>query len=157
MTSCRRHALSVGAIQTLQVQDVMSRDVVVVFEFTLFKDIVELTERVRVSTFPVIDHRRPVGIVSESDLLLKADQNRIRPRRWPQISGQRRAEDRKAHAVCARTLMTSPVIVIGPDASTSEAAQRMLAHRYVGQRWHRLEFMATALKPVPIRNGVGMP
>lgn len=113
----------------MQVQDVMSRDVIVVFEFTLFKDMVELIKTNHVSALPVIDHRRPVGVVSEGDLLLKADHDRLRTGRWPLITNRQRAEERKANAVCARTLMTSPAIVIGPDATVSEAAQRMLARR----------------------------
>jgi CBS domain-containing protein len=112
----------------MQIQDLMNRDVIVVFEFTLFKDMVELIERERVTALPVVDHRRPIGIVSEFDLLLKADHDRLSSRRWPAIGGRRRAENRKARAICARTLMTSPAIVIGPDASASEAARRMLAH-----------------------------
>lgn len=109
----------------MQVQDVMTRDVKVVFELTPFKAIAELMEAHHVSAVPVLDHRRPVGVVSEADLLLKADHCKRRRRLWLGLSW---AEARKAHAVCARDLMTSPAIVIGPEATTSEAAGRMLKH-----------------------------
>ncbi len=110
----------------MQVKDVMTKDVLVVFEQTPFKEIAELIQRHHVSAVPVLDHRRPVGVVSAADLLLKADHGR---RGWlPVWLGATLREERKARGVCARDLMTSPVIVVEPEATISDAADLMLHH-----------------------------
>lgn len=111
----------------MQLKDVMTKDVLVVSEQTPFKEIAELIETHHVSAVPVLDHQAPVGVVSEADLLLKADRDRPRRRSWLQV-GRTRAEERKARGLCARDLMSSPAIVIAPEATVSEAAGRMLRH-----------------------------
>lgn len=108
----------------MKVEDVMTRDVKVIFEDTSYKAIVDLLDEAGVSGLPVIDHRRPVGIVSESDLLLKS--LRRPPRRY--LRAVRRGECRKAQAVRARELMTSPAIVVGANAPLRMAAGMMLEH-----------------------------
>lgn len=56
----------------MQVQDIMTAEVVTVEERTAFRDIVELLVQHEISSVPVIDrHGRLVGLVGESDLLSK--------------------------------------------------------------------------------------
>jgi len=82
----------------------------------------------RVSALPVLDDDgRLVGVVSESDLLLKEDADVLAPHL---IEGkQRRLDHDKALAADARGLMTSPAVTIAPEASVMEAAHRMRERR----------------------------
>lgn len=111
----------------MQIKDVMTKDVLVVFEQTPFKEIAELIESHRVSAVPVLDQQAPVGVVSEADLLLKAEGDGLQRRHWFRL-GPSRAEERKARGLCARDVMSSPAIVIGPEATVPEAAGRMREH-----------------------------
>jgi CBS domain-containing protein len=77
------------------------------------------------SALPVVDEPgRPVGVVSEADLLPEEEflgvaaptlfANRARKRRWNQAQG-----------VTAREVMSAPVITIAPDARVSAAARQL--------------------------------
>lgn len=108
------------------VQDVMTREVVVVREDTPFKDIVDLMQRHEVSALPVVDGQgRIVGVVSEDDLLPKEGfSHEAPPHRLLEAPGMRR-DRRKAEAITARDLMSHPAEVISPDAPLSRAARRL--------------------------------
>src|SRR5438046_1436458 len=108
-----------------RVTDVMTRTVVVVRDHAPIKDIVRTMDEHRVSAVPVVDaHGRPVGIVSEADLLQKEEHlERDPPRR---LEGWRRRDDRtRAGALDAATIMTTPVIVISSSATLAAAARAM--------------------------------
>jgi CBS domain-containing protein len=97
---------------------------------TPFKLLVRLIEENRVSAIPIVDqHGAPVGIVSESDLLLKErrseleGQDLVHPRK-------RRELRAKADAIVASELMTSPPITLSADATLADAA-RMMQERNV--------------------------
>ncbi|MEO6086861.1 MAG: CBS domain-containing protein [Umezawaea sp.] len=109
------------------VDQVMTREVVAVRTATPFKELVELLDSKGFSALPVVDDRnRPIGVVSEADLLAKEEflggtapspalfADRARKDRW-----------RKAHGVLAGEVMTTPVITIAPDASVSGAARQL--------------------------------
>ena len=110
------------------VADVMTRDVATVTEGTPFKEIAVIMAGRGVSALPVLDARGQVtGIVSEADLLPKEEFQRDmmgRPlpwwRRWPRR--------RRARALTAGQVMTSPAVTIGPAASVVEAARSMDRH-----------------------------
>ena len=118
-----------GLIHHRSVADVMSKVVITATPETPFKAIVRLLEDNRIGAMPVITpDARVVGIVSESDLLLKES--------GPDESGlalfgrrQRRTERDKAEAVIARDLMTAPAVTIGSRASLPEAARVMQSNR----------------------------
>lgn len=112
----------------MQVKEVMTKDVLVVFEDTSFKEIAELIERHRVSAVPVLHHQGPVGVVSQADLLPNADHER-RPKAHRFQARPGGGREHKAQAPTARDLMTSPAIVIGPEATVSQAAARMREHQ----------------------------
>jgi len=107
------------------VADVMTIDVISVYEDTPFKQIVDLFEAHSINAVPVIDRdRRVLGLVSSADLLPKiefaADHNRhlFADRRF------RLARD-KAAGVAAAELMTAPATTIRPDATLVRAAKLM--------------------------------
>jgi CBS domain-containing protein len=103
----------------------MTRTVVVVRESTPFKELVRRMRERGVSAIPVVDEDdRPLGVVSQADLILKED---------PFLEGDarlfeprhRRVERAKHSAGTAGALMTSPVVTIAPDASLGDAARLM--------------------------------
>lgn len=109
------------------VGDVMTRRVVAATEDAGFKEIAAMMRGNRVSALPVVDSQnRVVGVVSEADLVLK--QAAAAPQRasWRWLLP---STERKVEAVLAKGLMTRPAVTIGRDATVSEAAAVMGAHR----------------------------
>ncbi|WP_129667210.1 CBS domain-containing protein [Phytoactinopolyspora endophytica] len=114
----------------LVVRDVMTRDVVTVTASTPFKDVARLLDEHKISAVPVVDERRRVvGVVSESDLLLKHEYRDTRLRAGWLTSAQARAVQTKACGSVAGDLMTSPAVTVGGSSSAEEAARRMDVHR----------------------------
>jgi CBS domain-containing protein len=92
------------------VSDVMTRQVHVAGPQAPFKQLVRLIEENRVSSIPIVDQQGvPIGIVSESDLLL--DENHLK---GPKDS-------------IASKFMTSPVFTVAAHASRNQAARLMRA------------------------------
>ncbi|MEW2551365.1 CBS domain-containing protein [Streptomyces zhihengii] len=90
------------------VADVMTHAVITVDGDTPFRRIAETMEQWHVSALPVLSEEgRVVGVVSEADLLLKAE------------GGD------EARAVRARELMTRPAVTVPSGASIAEAARLM--------------------------------
>jgi CBS domain-containing protein len=109
------------------VRDVMTKTVVAVSQDFPFKEIVRRMEEYRVSAVPVIDgNGRLVGIVSEADLLFKEEFD-TPAEREPRLFERkaRRLERSKASVLVASQLMTTPVVIIEPDASIARAARLM--------------------------------
>ncbi|GAA4507663.1 MULTISPECIES: CBS domain-containing protein [Nonomuraea] len=110
---------------TIHVRDVMGRVAIAVLEDASFSDIIGAMKRYAVGAVTVIDaDRRPVGVVSEDDLLLKE----IDPVRHSVsiFEGPRqRLEHQKAAGVRARQLMTSPAITVTPGMTVRDAARVM--------------------------------
>ncbi|MFJ8545791.1 CBS domain-containing protein [Streptomyces sp. NPDC093586] len=110
-----------------RVGDVMSDAVVRVQRGTPFKEIAHLLQDYDITAVPVVDAAdRPVGVVSEADLLEKM---------WggePDGSAGRGAESApagaKASATDAAGLMTSPAVCAREDWSVVEAARAMARH-----------------------------
>lgn len=110
---------------SIEVKDVMGRVAIAVLEEASFADIVAAMKRYAVGAVTVIDaDRRPVGVVSEDDLLLK-ETDQVRHPVSILESRRRRQEHRKAVAVTAARLMTSPAITVTPGMSVREAALLM--------------------------------
>jgi CBS domain-containing protein len=90
------------------VSDVMTRRVHVAGPLAHFEQLVRLIGENRVSSIPIVDRQGvPIGIVSESDLVLD----------------DRRPDGPKD--ATASEVMTSPVFTIASDASRSQAARLM--------------------------------
>lgn len=111
------------------VRDVMTKAVLVVDADAPIKEVARTIADYRVSALPVVDgESRLVGIISETDVLLKEDPGFETDRHL--FEGHvRRVERRKAAGLVAEHLMTTPVVTIGPDASAREAARRMHEER----------------------------
>jgi CBS domain-containing protein len=93
---------------------------------TPFKILVRLIEENRISAIPVVDERgMPVGVVSESDLLLKERRGELESEGSPLHLWRRRQEKAKADGTLAADLMTAPAITVGLQASITEAARIM--------------------------------
>ena len=123
------------------VQDVMTRDVVVAHESTPFHELIELLSRHHVHASPVVDDARHVlGIVCDSDLVLKE----VQALRWPseprELTTRARVERAKAGGVIAREVMTAPAVTVHPEELVADAARGLHA-------------AATAGKPAPGRCG----
>jgi CBS domain-containing protein len=107
----------------LQVGDVMTRDVVTISVDTPFKQIEQLMDEHHVSALPVVDaDGGVVGIVSEADLLLRAEAAGEEPGGWTHDARERRS---KAHAQTAGGLMSSPAVSVAPDVPLAAAARLM--------------------------------
>lgn len=116
------------------VADVMTEDVVTAAEETPFTEIADTMTEHRISAVPVVDdHGRPVGIVTEADLLRKQEYKDAgrRRRSWlRRIRPSEAAAEAKAAAVDARGLMSAPVVSVGPDTTVAEAARLLNAHGF---------------------------
>ncbi|MFJ9668116.1 CBS domain-containing protein [Streptomyces sp. NPDC101219] len=108
-----------------KVRDVMSDAVVRIQAGTPFKEIAHLLLEYDITAVPVVDTEdRPVGVVSEADLLHKM---------WGRQdgdTGDRTPASRpaKAWAVDAAGLMTSPALCAQEDWSVVDAARVMAQH-----------------------------
>jgi CBS domain-containing protein len=117
MTSLPRHRT---------VSDVMTSRVHVANPVAPFKLLVRLIEENRVSAIPIVDEAGvPVGIVSESDLLLKQRRLELGSSRDFRHLQKGRTQRAKAAGVVASDVMTSPAITVTSDTSLAEAARLM--------------------------------
>jgi CBS-domain-containing membrane protein len=109
------------------VRDVMTPDVITVSKGTAFEVIAAALREHRVSAFPVLDETSQViGVVSESDLLAKLALGLGDDGMPGMITGiLRRQQQKKAHAVTATELMTSPAYTVRPDDTVEQAARIM--------------------------------
>ncbi|MFC9235022.1 CBS domain-containing protein [Streptomyces decoyicus] len=106
------------------VSDVMTQTVVAVGQQTPFKEIVETMEQWKVSALPVLaGEGRVIGVVSEADLLPKEEFRESEPDRMEQL---RRLDDvRKAGALTAGELMSSPALTVHAGDTIAQAARTM--------------------------------
>jgi CBS domain-containing protein len=108
------------------VADVMTSLVHVASPLAPFKLLVRLIEEHRVSAIPIVDASGvPVGIVSESDLLLKGRRLELESSRDFRHLPRGRQERAKAAGTIASDVMTAPVINIPTDTSLTDAARLM--------------------------------
>jgi CBS domain-containing protein len=88
--------------------------------------LVQLIEDNRISAVPIVDDEGiPVGIVSESDLLLKERRDELQTGMNLLHPRLRREQRAKADGVVAAEIMTTPPITVTADTTLSEAARKM--------------------------------
>ncbi|MDW8809227.1 CBS domain-containing protein [Streptomyces scabiei] len=110
------------------VEDLMTTAVVSVRRDTDFKDIAQHLAEHDISAVPVVDNQdRPVGVVSEADLLRKQE-SQVDPGGHLTTAHLLPAERAKARALTAEGLMTSPAVTARPQWSVVEAARAMARH-----------------------------
>jgi CBS domain-containing protein len=108
------------------VADVMTTRVHVANPRTPFKLLVRLIEENRISAVPIVDLQGvPVGIVSESDLLLKERRGELESEANLVHLLRQRRDRAKAAGLVATDLMTSPPITVTVGARLGEAARLM--------------------------------
>ncbi|MFF3744277.1 CBS domain-containing protein [Streptomyces kronopolitis] len=111
------------------VSDVMTQTVVAIGQEAPFKEIVETMEQWKVSALPVLaGEGRVIGVVSEADLLPKEEFRESEPSRTAQL--HRLDEVRKAGALTAGELMSTPALTVHADDTIAQAA-RTMAHKSV--------------------------
>ncbi|GLX01918.1 CBS domain-containing protein [Microtetraspora sp. NBRC 16547] len=110
---------------SVTVKDVMGRVAIAVQEDAGFADIAAAMERFRVGAVAVVDaERRPVGVVSEDDLLIRE----TGASGGPSVildAGRRRREQRKAVGVTAAEIMSTPPVTVTPGTPVRVAARLM--------------------------------
>ncbi|WP_449063162.1 CBS domain-containing protein [Planomonospora algeriensis] len=112
-----------------EVKDVMGRVAIAVRLDTPCTEILAAMKRFAVGAVAVLDaDRRPVGVVSEDDLLLK-EVDGVRHGATIFRGERRRQEQRKAVAVTAAELMTSPAVTVTPGTPVREAVRLMHERR----------------------------
>ncbi|GAA2852788.1 CBS domain-containing protein [Nonomuraea rubra] len=116
-------------IMSIEVKDVMGRVAIAVQADASFAEIVAAMKRFAVGAVTVIDaDRRPMGVVSEDDLLLK-EIDTVRHSVSLFETRKQRRDHQKAAAVTASQLMTSPAITVTPGTSVRDAARLMHTKR----------------------------
>jgi CBS domain-containing protein len=116
-------------MQHRSVHDVMTQEVVTARPDTPFKEIAALFHRNDITAIPIVDDQgRPLGMVSEADLIRKEavlpDPEGRTPGRWLDAHDRARAE-----AETAGGLMTSPAITARASWTIAEAARQMDKHK----------------------------
>jgi CBS domain-containing protein len=110
----------------MNASDIMTRGVITVSPDTSVSEMVALMLRHRISAVPVVDHDVLVGIVSEGDLLRRAETaTETKRSRWLEFTTsvpKLAAEYTKAHGRKASDVMTGDVITVGVDESIAEIA-----------------------------------
>jgi CBS-domain-containing membrane protein len=108
------------------VVDVMTRRVHVASPMTPFKLLVRLIEENRISAIPIVNREGvPVGIVSESDLLLKERRSELESSPDLLHPRRRRSQRSKAEGLVAADVMSSPAIVVACECRLADAARLM--------------------------------
>lgn len=110
----------------MKASEVMAKDVVTVNPQTTVKEIAELMTKHRISGVPVVDAGRLVGIVSETDLLHRAETGTERRRKWwlgAFVDSDRLAREyASAHARKASDIMSTGVITVDAGSDLADVA-----------------------------------
>jgi CBS domain-containing protein len=147
--------------------DVMTPDVICAAPDTLLPELVRLMLDHQISALPVVDDGRIVGIVSEGDLLHRAEAaTEPRPSRWLELvtSSDRLATDyTKTHGRRAGEIMTRDVVTVADTMPIAEVAHLLESRRIkrvpvmrdgrlvgIVSRRNLLQALATSLSTPPI-------
>ncbi|MFW6117360.1 MAG: cyclic nucleotide-binding/CBS domain-containing protein [Thermoproteota archaeon] len=96
----------------ISVNDIMTKDVKMVGRDTSMQAVLDMMLKFDISSVVVVQKKKPVGIITHTDLLIKMIKPVI-----------------PSDALTAGQVMTSPVITIGENASIEEAAKVMSQNR----------------------------
>ncbi|MGQ4418650.1 CBS domain-containing protein [Streptomyces sp. SAS_269] len=112
-------------MQHRTVEELMTRDVVRARPGTPFKELVRLLSENDVTAVPVVDDLdRPMGVVSEADLLRKSADQADPSGRGP-VPTPEAWERAKAEGARAEELMSAPAVCARPEWNAVEAARLM--------------------------------
>ena len=118
----------------MKAKDIMTRDVATVRSDTSVRDIAALMMEKHISGVPVLsDDGTIIGIVSQSDLLHRAEVGTERKHKWWfrlfADSDAAAREYAKAHGLRARDIMSRYVISVHQDAELRDVADILDSHR----------------------------
>ncbi|ABD86183.1 CBS domain-containing protein [Rhodopseudomonas palustris] len=120
----------------VKVREVMSTKVVTVGPEDTARSVAQTLLHHGISAVPVVDDGRPIGIVSEGDLMPRNDADRQAGRDWwlrMLSQGQEQSSDYleflNATDRTAREVMTSPVVSVDEDADLVEVAELLSSKR----------------------------
>ena len=116
----------------MQAQDVMTTSVASIREDATVQQAAKLMLERRVSALPVLDGKdRVVGIVSEGDLVRRAELGTDAPRSWwLRLFAEDAARDYlKTHGSSVRDVMARPVVSVRRTTSVQEIAKLLEKHR----------------------------
>lgn len=118
----------------MQAQEIMTRQVITIRSDSSLQDAIAAMLRHGISGMPVVDEQgRPVGMLSEGDLLRRTelDTERRRPR-WLAFllgPGKLAEEYTHTHGRTAADVMTDKLYSVAPDAPVQDVVQLMERHR----------------------------
>lgn len=117
----------------MKAHEIMSTSVVTVSPTTSVRDVAQLMTEKHISGIPVVADGEMVGIISESDLLRRAEIGTEPARKWwltffsdPDTLAR---QYRKNHGLRAEDVMTRPVVSVGEDAELSEIASTLAGRK----------------------------
>ncbi len=122
-----------------KVGTVMTSDVVRVAYGTPFKEVARLLAEHRISGLPVVDDdERVIGVISETDLMVRQAEAAGPPGSGRRLRRLRMTASTQAHRAKARArtagqLMSHPAVTVHSDATIAEAARVTAHHRVVAQ------------------------
>ena len=111
------------------VSEVMTHDVITASPQTTFKEVVRLLDENHISGLPVVDGSgRLVGVISEADLLNKAEKRE--PDAYVLESRRHRLDRSRASALDVASAMSRDVVTVRADAPIALAAREMHARGF---------------------------
>ena len=118
----------------MRARDIMTKDVVTIGRSTPVAEIAAILVKHRISGVPVVTaDRQVIGIVSESDLMHRAETGtEIRRKWWLVLLGDpdRMAEEyTKSHGLRAEHVMSRTIVSVSPDADAAEVADVLDRHQ----------------------------
>jgi CBS-domain-containing membrane protein len=120
----------------MKARDIMVRNVITVGPKTSVREVANILLRNRISAVPVVDeHRQLIGIISEGDLMRRAElETDYRHSWWLKIFARKSnealaAEYRRSHARRVRDVMTRKVITATPTTSLRNIAALLEKNR----------------------------
>ena len=111
----------------MTVRDVMTADVVSVGPNASLKEVAELLVDRGISGVPVVDEdQRVLGVLSESDIIVKEVTRTHAGDLLAQLAGREGVDERRRDATTAYEAMTEPPLTIEPHRPVGDAARVML-------------------------------
>ena len=118
----------------MQARDVMVSPVITVGKIATVRDVAKILLEKRISAVPVVDSAgKVIGIVTESDLMHRAEAGTERPYSWwvHFLAGDATiaADYVKSHAAKVEDVMTSDVVTATPETPLHEIAALLEEHQ----------------------------
>lgn len=125
----------------MRAKDVMSRGVISVMADATVFDVAEILTGEHISALTVVDDRgRLIGIVSEADLIRRAEIGTTPRKSWLHRlfddDAVRAAQYVRSHSRHVKDLMTKVVITVEEDAALAEIAELMSKNGIKRYRWY---------------------